>query len=76
MGKRRAEGQGESGYKIPESRVDTRFVGGHFEKELAIKFKAYASKNDTTIQELVRKAIVTMLQEDEKGKKAGGSAKG
>lgn len=53
------EDQAEQGtaYTPPPSRQGKRFIGAHFEPEVAIQLKVLAATSDTTSQELLRDAL-------------------
>ncbi len=44
-------------YTPPPSRQGKRFIGAHFEPEVAIQLKVLAATSDTTSQELLRDAL-------------------
>lgn len=61
MGKKRARGRGELVYQVPASREGKRFIGGYYDPEVARELKVIAARDDSTIQELVGRAIERFL---------------
>lgn len=57
MSRKRAKRQKGSGYRVPASREGKRFVGGYYDPEVAKELKIIAVRDDSSIQEIVGKAI-------------------
>jgi hypothetical protein len=43
--------------RVPQTRVGTKLIGGHFAEEVSVALKVIAAENRTTVQDLMAEAI-------------------
>lgn len=57
MRRKQTKRQKGSGYQAPASREGKRFLGGYYDPEVAKELKIIAARDDSSIQDVVGKAI-------------------